>query len=186
MNKFILLFSMCFILSNAYSQDTITKKNGEDLLAKVIEVGQNEIKYRQFNNLEGPIYSILKSDVLLLHYENGQKDVFAEKSIKIENHNSLGQMDASKHYRGYKGAGTGTLVASLVSPLIGLVPAIITSSTEPKDENLMYPNIELMKNPDYYNGYTKKSKKIKSGKVWKNWGIGLGVNLVAVLLIAGG
>lgn len=97
-----------------------------------------------------------------------------------------GQIDAQKHYKKYKGAATGTLIASLVSPLVGLVPAIITSSTTPRLENLGYPDESLFKQADYHNAYTKKAKRIKSGKVWKNWGIGFGVNLVLVLIIAAG
>ena len=40
-----------------------------------------------------------------------------------------------------------------------------------------------MKNPHYYDGYAKKAKKIKQGKVWTNWGIAFGVNLIAALLL---
>jgi len=39
-----------------------------------------------------------------------------------------------------------------------------------------------MKNPDYYKGYTKKAKRIKQGKVWKNWGVGSGVNITLSFL----
>ena len=97
-----------------------------------------------------------------------------------------GQADASVSYNGYKGAGTGTLVASLVMPLIGLIPAIVCSSSEPKDFNLNYPSADLMKNANYYNGYIQKSLKIKKSKVWTNWGIGLGVNVLAIVLLTAG
>jgi hypothetical protein len=97
-----------------------------------------------------------------------------------------GQIDAERNYKKYKGAATGTLITSLVSPLVGLIPAIITSSTTPKLENLGYPDESLFKQADYHNAYTRKAKKIKQRKVWKNWGIGFGVNLVLVLIIAAG
>jgi hypothetical protein len=97
-----------------------------------------------------------------------------------------GQVDAERYYKKYKGAATGTLITSLVSPLVGLIPAIITSSTTPKLENLGYPDENLFKQANYHQAYTRKAKRIKSGKVWKNWGIGLGVNLVLVLIIAAG
>ncbi|WP_395049936.1 hypothetical protein [Flavobacterium sp.] len=60
---------------------------------------------------------------------------------------------------------------------------LFCSSTQPKEANLSYPNPELMKNPHYYDGYAKKAKKIKQGKVWTNWGIAFGVNLIAALLL---
>ena len=72
----------------------------------------------------------------------------------------------------------------MISPLAGLVPAIACSTTTPKDANLGYPNPEFMKNAEYNEGYTKKAKKIKRGKVWKNWGIAFGVNVALVLLLA--
>ena len=95
----------------------------------------------------------------------------------------MGVSDADKYYDGYKGAGTGTLIGSLVSPILGLIPAIATSSTTPSDVNLNYPSVELMNNQEYYNGYTRRAKKIKSGKVWGNWVIGFVANVVAVLIL---
>ena len=177
-----------FTLTLCFSQDVITTRSGESIQARVLEVGQTEIKYKKFDNPEGPVYWILKSVVLMVKYENGTVDVFkvekknADSSAAVpltENLFMKGQVDATKYYTKYKGAGTGTLIASLVSPLIGLIPAIACSSTKPREINLDYPNPALMKNPDYYLGYTQKAKKIKQGKVWLNWGIGFGVNLVA-------
>ncbi|MBU1822452.1 MAG: hypothetical protein KKG00_13210 [Bacteroidetes bacterium] len=97
-----------------------------------------------------------------------------------------GQRDAELHYKKYKGAGTGTLVASILSPLVGLVPAIACSATMPKEVNLGTPQPELLAQEEYYLGYTQKAKKIKSRKVWTNWAIGFGANLVIVLAHASG
>lgn len=174
----------------SFSQDSITKKNGDDIQAKVIEVGSSEIKFKKFDNLEGPVFTIPKSDVLLVRYQNGSKDIFTEetkaesKALGATEYYANGQADASKYYQSYTGAGTGTLITGLLSPLVGLIPAVACSSAQPKDFNLDYPDPELMKNPDYYQGYVKKAKKIKSGKVWKNWGIAFGANVVAVILLS--
>ncbi|GAB2773268.1 hypothetical protein GCM10027275_15280 [Rhabdobacter roseus] len=97
-----------------------------------------------------------------------------------------GQIEAERNYTKYKGAGTGTLLTSLVSPLVGLIPAIACSATPPKLSNLGYPDEELFKQQEYYLGYTEKAKRIKKRKVWTNWGIGLGVNIVAVVLLNSG
>ena len=143
-----------------------------------------DIKYKKFENPDGPSYSILKSDVLLIKYENGNKDVFNAENLSEQDLFTQGKLDASQFYRNYRPAGTGTLIASLVSPLVGLIPAIACSSTQPKDDNLNVPHPELLKKGNYYEGYTKRAKKIKQGKVWKNWGIGLGVNLLAAIILA--
>lgn len=183
------MFTICF------SQDVITTKSGGNILAKILEIDQTQIKYKKYDNPDGPVYWILKSEVLMVKYENGSVDVFkVEKTVRdsaftvslSDNMFLKGQVDAARYYRGYKGAGTGTLITALVSPLVGLIPAIACSSTKPKDINLHYPSPELMKNPDYYLGYTQKAKKIKQGKVWLNWGIAFGVNLVAEVFLLSG
>ena len=81
-------------------------------------------------------------------------------------------------------AGGGTLIASLVSPLLGLIPAIACSSSTPKDSKLDYPDALQMKNNIYNECYTNAAKKKKSRRVWTMWGIGLGVNIVAIVVIS--
>jgi len=192
--KKILVTSLLIIFASAlcFSQDLITKKTGEDIQAKILEVGQTEVKYKKSDNLTGPTFSISKSDVIMIRYENGTKDVFVEENKKaanlpafsVENYLRQGQMDAKRYYKGYKPAATGTLVSSLLIPIVGLVPAIICSTNEPDEINLNYPNPELMKNPEYATGYTQQAHKIKSRKVWTNFGIGFGVNVAALVILS--
>ena len=193
MKKTMLLsLAIFFSMAACLSQDIITTKTGEDILAKISEIGLTEIKYKKYDNLDGPMYTMLKSEILMIRYENGTNDVFKEEpasnASKFLNSSNLnlyaqGQQDAETFYHGYKGAGTGTLMVSLLSPLVGLIPAIACANTRPKDRNLMYPDADLMKNTNYYNGYMQKSRKVKSKKVWKNWFIALGVNFVLVIAL---
>lgn len=62
------------------AQDVITKKNGDDIKAKVLEVGTSEVKYKLFEEPNGATYSLKKSDILLITYESGRKEVFNEKA----------------------------------------------------------------------------------------------------------
>lgn len=64
---------------NDESCDVIIKRNGDEVLAKIIEIGINEIKFKKCNNLDGPIYSVLKDDIFMIKYSNGEKDVFKLK-----------------------------------------------------------------------------------------------------------
>jgi len=190
----IVISAVLLTTTLCFSQDIITNKNSEDIKANVLEVTTTEIKYKKFENPDGPTFSILKSDIVMIRYQNGTKDIFTEEKkteiVPASSNDDLftqGKFDANRYYNGYKGAGTTTLLTSLIfSPLIGLIPAIATSSSKPSDMNLNYPNANLMKNTDYYSGYTQKAKKIKQGKVWKNWGIAFGVNLIAAVLIIKG
>lgn len=60
----------------AFSQDIITYKNGVELNAKVVEINSTEVKYKKLENPGGPVYTIVKTDIFMIKYENGSKDVF--------------------------------------------------------------------------------------------------------------
>ena len=73
-------FSFCMYIIligfKSYSQDVITLKNGDEIQSKVLEISNEIIKYKKWNNQEGPIYSSNIADVLVIKYQNGTKDVF--------------------------------------------------------------------------------------------------------------
>ena len=192
MKSFFLFSSAILFLTSTvcFSQDIITKKSGEDIKAKILEVGITEIKFKNFDNQDGPTYSLLKQDILIIRYQNGTKDIFTQEIsvAPFSTTNNLflqGEKDAKKYYKGHLSAGTTTLMTSLIfSSVVGLIPAISCSSTAPAESSLGYPDADLMKNIDYYNGYTTKAKKIKKSKVWTNWSVALGVNILAVFVLS--
>ena len=71
-----ILLGFIFAFSTLKAQDIITLKTGEDLKAKIVEIGLNDVKYKKFENLNGPVYTLNKSDIFMIKYENGTKDVF--------------------------------------------------------------------------------------------------------------
>lgn len=86
---FLILFSVVFI--NALNaQDFIIKKNGDELSAKVQEVGTTEIKYKKFDNQDGPTYTILRTEVFMIKYANGTKEVFgADVAVEQAGNNEI-------------------------------------------------------------------------------------------------
>jgi TM2 domain-containing membrane protein YozV len=58
--------------------DLITLKTGEELSVKIIEINQNEIKYKKCNNLDGPMFTIQKQSVFSIKYSNGDKEIIKE------------------------------------------------------------------------------------------------------------
>lgn len=52
-------------------QDVIVKKDSSTILSKVIEINNAEIKYKKWNNQEGSTYSISRSEVSSINYQNG-------------------------------------------------------------------------------------------------------------------
>ena len=180
--KNIILFILFVCSSNIIkAQDTLSMRSGENILAKVIEVGTAEVKYKKLDNLNGPIFSILKSDLLIVKYENGTKDDFSsikkiEEKITVPDLYAKGQTDAVENYVGYKISGTTVLIATaqpFFGPITGIIPALLLSSSDPKDESLGYPDFNLMKNEQYAKGYKEKAKAIKNKKILKNYFTGL-------------
>lgn len=78
MKKYIVLCAaLCAALTSLRAQDMIVLRNAqaEEIPAKVLEVGETQIRYRKFSNPDGPIYTVGRSEVFFIRYENGEKEV---------------------------------------------------------------------------------------------------------------
>ena len=75
----ILLFNL-FLSTIIVAQDTIITNDNTKIIAKVLEVSQNTVKYNKFNNNEGPTYIINVSEIREIIYKNGEKDIFYTKN----------------------------------------------------------------------------------------------------------
>ena len=76
MKNVLVLTILSLVALNVAAQDIVVKKDGSTILAKVLEVNQDNIKYKKFSNPNGPTYTIGLSDVMAVNYENGEKDTF--------------------------------------------------------------------------------------------------------------
>ena len=76
MKNQIVLTMLSLAALNVAAQDVVVKKDGSTIIAKVLEVNQDNIKYKKFSNQNGPTYTINLSDVMSVNYENGEKDTF--------------------------------------------------------------------------------------------------------------
>lgn len=75
MKRILFLAAFMLLSTTVSAQDVIVKKNGEEIRAKVEEVGEQSIRYRKFTNLTGPVYSIARGEVFVIRYESGAKDI---------------------------------------------------------------------------------------------------------------
>jgi len=82
MKRIIVVLACLVFTSIIKAQDIITLIDGTDVQAKVTEVGQSEISYKKYQNLDGPTYTISRSDILMITYENGEREVYASKNEK--------------------------------------------------------------------------------------------------------
>lgn len=68
----------------AFAQDIIVKKDGSDIKAIVLEVDLDIIKFKKYDNPNGPDYKIRISDIQEIIYENGTKDIFVKQQPQPE------------------------------------------------------------------------------------------------------
>ena len=74
--RLLFLFSLLVLLVGpARAQDLLTKRNGDEIAVKVVEITPSEVKYRRADNPDGPLISVWRSDVFLIRYANGTKEV---------------------------------------------------------------------------------------------------------------
>ena len=74
----------------ANAQDFILKQDGSEIKAKVLEITDQQIKYKEFDFQDGPIRNISVSEVFMITYENGKKEVF-NKSNETNTASSIRQ-----------------------------------------------------------------------------------------------
>ena len=83
MKKIKLLFIAISIFANLNAQDIIIKKTGVEIKTKITEVGLDNVKFKKYDNIEGPIYTITKDEIFMIKYENGSKDVFKDNAKEV-------------------------------------------------------------------------------------------------------
>ncbi|MFZ5554251.1 MAG: hypothetical protein ACOZCO_14125 [Bacteroidota bacterium] len=171
--------SSCQLLA----QDTIIKMNGDEIEAKIIEINTTEIKYKKHSLPEGPLYVILKTEVFMIKYFNGEKEVINKKEepVRIEpvdtlkyvedkkdnvttvrvTYSSLGKKNDSPEYSG----------AIKLSPLLAIVgdfPVFYEHVLKKKVSveggiGITYPNIfmgGLFESNGFYENFDERKRKI--------------------------
>ena len=89
---------------SAKAQDKIYRKNGKVLEVKLIEIGATDIKYRNLNDADGPIY--------VLETERVKKKVTADGKVQVFS-------DNLKDKESYEGQLTKAIKINFFSPLYG-------------------------------------------------------------------
>ena len=79
----LLTFVLSTVVANAFAQDVIVLKSGDEIKSKVIEITPTEIKYKKFDNLDGPTIVILKSEASMIKYANGTEDVMPSNNSPV-------------------------------------------------------------------------------------------------------
>ncbi len=91
---FLVLIFLCFGCIPAFSQDTLYKRNGDILFTRILEVNPENVKFKKIEFLDGPIYTLEKSELFMIRYQNGLKDVFLTEKVESNEDYAKG---GSKH-----------------------------------------------------------------------------------------
>ena len=203
------VLSVCFVLmaTLGYSQDLIVKKSGEELVGKIVKVGEDTIHYRMLSEESGPLRFVLKGDVSSMQFatqpstQQRQLSQLPQSNVEYATTAAIpvgsspsrtytqeelmyqGRHDALLYYKG-QGPLWGTAGATFLLPPAGLVAGIITAAVPPNVDNMFHPNYQLMKEPVYRDSFKKQAHKRKVGKAAAGFGIGFG-SLIALALMLG-
>ncbi|MDR1594477.1 MAG: porin family protein [Prevotellaceae bacterium] len=81
----LVLILLTGTVSLVNAQDIIMKKSdGGEVRAKVLEVGATDIKYKLYDNLSGPTYTLLKTQVFKITYQNGTVEMYNTDTEPIQ------------------------------------------------------------------------------------------------------
>ena len=73
---FVALFILVVGLGlSSVAQDILYKQDGSKEEVKVLEINSQEISYKKFSNLDGPVYVMNRSDVVLITFANGEHEL---------------------------------------------------------------------------------------------------------------
>ena len=85
-----LLFAAC-VAVGAFAQDLIITRDGQRLEAKVLEVSNAEVKYKEFNIQDGATFILRADEINTVVFENGSVKVFNAPSQTQSQNQTLSQ-----------------------------------------------------------------------------------------------
>ena len=151
--KKLILFAILFVASYAAkAQDIIVMRNADEVMAKVTAITQDEVTYKRWSNLEGPTYTISKSQIFYIKYENGEKDLMnavseTRAAVKQPRNNDASVLPVA--FRGYASVGT-IFLSEVAGPTLDVSAGVFLFDH-------LYAGIEvgfhsLLEKYDYYEG----------------------------------
>ena len=145
--------------------DNIIYKNGEEVSVKVIEITTDVVKFKRCDNLDGPLISVKKSEILMIRYKNGSKEIFEDNSAELENK----EIDKSKLK--VQGLGLTSMIIGIIGGLFPNLFVLIISSLLA----IIFSSIAMAK--------IKKNPEKFKGKGFAITGLVLGIILYSIFSI---
>ncbi len=83
MKKFLFMAVLAASSLSVNAQDILVRRGGDVENVKVLEVTPTEVKYKKFNNQEGPTFTERRSNLISVKYENGEVQKFSDSAAGI-------------------------------------------------------------------------------------------------------
>lgn len=112
-----LVFFALWISAPLSAQDKVYKKSGQVVEARVTEIGTAEIKYRLYNEPDGPVYVVEKDNLLKIVFQDGRTEFYGQTRI-----------DATELFEGQRKR---NLKISFLGPLLGHTNLIYEQNIKP-------------------------------------------------------
>ena len=68
--------SVVVLTCTSFAQDVIVTRDSKKIEAKVTEINVDNVRYKNFDNQDGPTYTLPKSNIVTIIYQNGQVEMF--------------------------------------------------------------------------------------------------------------
>jgi len=127
--------------------ETIILRNGEEISAKVTEVGITDVRYKLCSMPDGPDFVKPKSEIFMIRYKDGSKDLFKEPVAGVYEENSR-QVPKNNN--------NGLSILSLTFSILGIYPLTFLGSIVGMITGIVY----LRKNPFEQPGSSGRKRAI--------------------------
>lgn len=166
--KTLIFVFMAFLPCLTIAQDVIVKKDGNTILAKVLEVNESNIKYKKYSNQNGPTYTIAIVDIMSINYQNGERDEFVSTSEISYNDSNIPQ------YINKPGDSLNAELLSLYNQTY--VPKKSKASTSKASKYILFFGFKtssILSNEDLVMTWVKKTTSHEGTFSYTSWGIKL-------------
>jgi len=102
-----ILILLIFCVNTILAQDLMIFKNGDEKEVKILKISSSEITYKKWSNLKGPEYTMDISEIFMVKYKNGDKDIFnniektSSQNLKSNNSNNKIKLPAGSSIQLY-------------------------------------------------------------------------------------
>lgn len=79
----LLIFVLLHICGTITAQDIIIKNDRTELKSKVEEITDTHIRYRKWENINGPIYNMNKAEVFMILHANGEREMIGQSIASL-------------------------------------------------------------------------------------------------------